>query len=193
MDSYTQAILDRIARLQRDRTVNNQTKARLIAQFENQIKQHEDKIIRDLAKLRQYQEQARKQYIYPRWIVVLDDLAVKELKNPFVQQLIRTNRHFHMKFFGISQTMTDFLPTQWRNADNIILFKGLSDARLIALKNSLTLECPMEKFIQIYRNATKEKYTPLVIDIKPQERYRKGLNHEYIFSKPDNDKEEDES
>lgn len=123
-------------------------------------------------------------YLYPKFIIILDDLPRLQIRNSSVSTLLKQNRHYLCKTFLSSQYPQDLNPECYTNSDTIILFKGLSEKQLLNIKKNIALEdVGDEQFIHIYRNATSEPFTPLIIDRTPDTRLRCGFNVEYSFLK----------
>lgn len=130
--------------------------------------------------LQQEAQRARKEkYKAPELIFVFDDLSA-ELRTNSVATLLKSNRHYKCKVLLSSQYPMDLKPESIRQMDYVILFGGHDDAKLEKFHRDLDLSIPIQKFIDIYKEITKEKYKFLYIDVI-NETLRRNLNEQIIF------------
>lgn len=123
---------------------------------------------------------AKKKKLTPKYVFIFDDMS-HELKYPRIQELIKQNRHFMSKVIISSQYPNDLKPESRKNLDYLILFGGHSDDKLEELFHNIEVPVTFETFLQLYKDATKEKYNFLYIDI-PDSKFRKNFNQEYLIS-----------
>jgi hypothetical protein len=114
---------------------------------------------------------------YCPWIIVLDDIS-SEMKNPWVTILIKQFRHYHATVILSSQSVTDSNPDQRQNFRQWFLFEGVSDSKLKMIHETIGSDLPLERFIERYHVATKEKYSFLNIDTV---RHTMMIKNEAIF------------
>jgi len=117
--------------------------------------------------------------IAPEIIFVMDDLG-GEINIPSINTLLKTNRHYKCKVIISSQYPHDLSPQARRQLDYCILFGGHSEDKLKILFIDLDLDIAFDKFVHLYKDATKEKYNFLYVDVK-ETKFRKNFNMEYII------------
>jgi hypothetical protein len=114
--------------------------------------------------------------ISPEIIFVFDDLST-ELRNIAVSGLLKCNRHAKSKVLISSQYVHDLKPESIKQMDYCILFGGHSDDKLEKFHKDLDLSIELNKFIEIYKEITNEKYNFLYIDVI-NEKLRKNFDNE---------------
>lgn len=119
----------------------------------------------------------KKKKIAPEIIFVLDDMGVL-LKAPSVSQLLKTNRHFKSKVIISSQYPHDMSPESRRQLDFLILFGGHSTEKLQIMFEDIDLPISFDLFEKLYKDATKEKYNFLYVDVR-NVKFRKNFNQLY--------------
>lgn len=119
----------------------------------------------------------RTPYRAPEYIIILDDLA-DELKKKSVSTLLKKNRHFKCKVIISSQWLNDIKPEALGQMSVVCMLQGFSVEKLEEFHAKMRLSIPVEKFIQLYQNATKEKFGFLYIDVD-HGKYRKKFDQEY--------------
>jgi hypothetical protein len=128
----------------------------------------------DLSDEEQERKPRKPKKIAPEYVFVLDDMA-KLMRTTTVSKLLKTNRHYKSKVICSSQYITDLEPESILQLDYCIAFKNIPQDKLMSLHQKLDLATPLDKFIQIYNYATKDKYNFLYIDTR-EEQYRKNFN-----------------
>jgi len=103
--------------------------------------------------------------ISPECIFVFDDLGT-EIRNPIVNLLLKTNRHYKCKVILSSQYINDLMPEARKQIDYYLLFGGHSSEKLETIFSDADLPIKIDLFEQLYKNATKEKYSFLYIDVR---------------------------
>lgn len=117
--------------------------------------------------------------VAPEVIFVLDDLG-KELRFPSVAELVKTNRHYKCKVIMSSQYMNDLMPESIRQLDYLLMFGGHDDKKLEMIHMGLDLSVPLDKFIEMYIVATKEKYGFMYTDVR-KEGYRLTFDRKFLL------------
>lgn len=117
--------------------------------------------------------------ISPDHILVFDDLS-NELRNPILNHLLKTNRHYKMKIILSSQYVHDIAPEAWRQIDYVILFGGHSRSKLEQLHKRLDMSTPFELFHKMYKSATEKKFNFLYVDTI-NEIFRINFNKQISF------------
>lgn len=117
--------------------------------------------------------------ISQKYLIIFDDIST-ELKNPNISHLLKTNRHYKSKVIISSQWLLDLQPQARRQVDVYLIFSGINDEKLESLYINADLNIDFEKFKDIYREATKEKYNFLYVD-SSNCKYRINFNREIIF------------
>jgi hypothetical protein len=118
-------------------------------------------------------------YVAPDIIFIFDDLST-ELRNKEIASLVKKNRHIKSKVIISSQWAHDLEPSSLKQIDYVILFGGHSIAKLNKFHTDIDLTMPFEDFIELYKDATANKYGFLFIDCI-NGKFRKNLNMEYKF------------
>jgi hypothetical protein len=119
----------------------------------------------------------KSKYRAPEYIIVIDDLS-NELKGPIINRLLKFNRHFKMKVIISTQYVHDLKPEALKQMDYCLIFKGERKDKLEKLHKDLDLALNFDTFLEIYYNATDEKYQFLYIDVRNEE-YRKNFNKQF--------------
>jgi len=114
----------------------------------------------------------------PKHIIVLDDCG-QSLKNASVTKLLKINRHLHARVIISSQHQGDMFQQAFRQCDNLIIFRGLSNnlEKLDQIYRNADLSLPFEEFIKVYRFATIKPFSFLYIDTRNNQ-YRVNFNKE---------------
>lgn len=128
-------------------------------------------------------------YLAPDYIFLFDDLS-SELKSPALETLLKSNRHYKCKTIISTQYIHDIRPEALKQMDIWILFKGQPIKKLEKIYQDADISIPFELFVQIYKNATKKKYSFLYIDTR-NDKFRK--NFSTMYNIPDSDDEYSES
>lgn len=116
----------------------------------------------------------KSKYLAPEYFIVLDDIST-ELKSKSLIHLLKENRHYKSKIVISSQYLHDLRPESLTMIDIWLLFKGIMDPKLEIVHRLADVHVPMEDFINIYKNATKKRYTFLYID-KSNCEFRKNFH-----------------
>ncbi len=115
-----------------------------------------------------------KKLLAPEYILCFDDLG-DDLRKKAVSQLLIKNRHFKCKVIILSQWISYLAPAAIRQLDYVMLFGGFAGEKLEDLHTKLDLSDTFEEFEAKYKEATREKYHFLYIDITNNE-YRNDFN-----------------
>ncbi len=118
----------------------------------------------------------KEKLISPEIIFIFDDLSA-ELRNPAVSSLLKCNRHAKSKVLISSQYANDIKPESLKQLDYCILFGGHSDDKLEKFHKDLDLSIDLDKFIEIYKAITAERFNFLYVDVV-NELYRKNFNEQ---------------
>jgi hypothetical protein len=125
-------------------------------------------------------KQKKNKKVAPENIFIFDDIG-NELHNPFVNQLLKTNRHFLSKVIISSQYVNDMIPASRKQIDYWLLFKGHKDDKLKIIYDDADLSITFDEFMNLYKHATEEKYNFLLVDTRNDE-FRKNFSHRYFLS-----------
>ena len=123
------------------------------------------------------QKPRKSKYIAPEYIIILDDLS-DELKSQSVTALLKKNRHFKCKIIISTQWLNDIPPQSIKQLDVILLFKDHSIEKIEELHSRSALSVPLEKFKEMYQDATAKPYSFLFIDLSNNE-YRRTFTDKY--------------
>ena len=118
--------------------------------------------------------------IAPEYIIIFDDIG-NELRNPLIDQLLKTNRHFKSKVILSSQYVNDLSPQSRKQIDYWLLFGGHKMEKLKIIYDDADLNIPFEEFIHLCEHAKAEKYNFLYIDVRDVA-FRKSFDKLYKIS-----------
>jgi hypothetical protein len=119
----------------------------------------------------------KKKFIAPEYFIILDDLS-NELKDSTLTKLLKQNRHFKSRIILSSQYLNDLAPQARRQIDLLILFQKLPEKKLKEIHKDFDISVNYEQFNTIYKDATKEKFNFLYLDLNTND-FRKNLNIKY--------------
>lgn len=150
---------------------------------EEEVKEEKVKIkyIRCEESSEEEEEEYKPKKIAPEHIFLFDDLS-NQLSNKFVNVLLKKNRHFKSKVILSSQYLHDLKPEAILNLDYMIMFGNIPLEKLKIAYNNLDLSIDFNLFLQLYENATKDKYNFLYINIR-DESFRKNFNMAFELDK----------
>ena len=94
---------------------------------------------------------------------------------------MKSQRHIKCKVIVSSQTWTDLDLEGRHQIDYCLLFQGHSVKKLESIHADLDLSIPFSKFLELYYDATREKYHFLYID-KTTGTYRQDFNQMYVLN-----------
>eukprot|EP00732_Lithocolla_globosa_P002041 Lithocolla_globosa_v1_NODE_1204_length_2791_cov_31.125457.p1 type:complete len:272 gc:universal NODE_1204_length_2791_cov_31.125457:1384-2199(+) len=115
----------------------------------------------------------------PKYILIFDDVST-DLRHKNIAKLLKIHRHLKSKIILSSQWFNDLDPASRRQIDYFLIFNGINNEKLEQLYHNADLTISYEMFSQIYRDATKDKYNFMYIDVN-SDNYRKNFNQKYIF------------
>jgi hypothetical protein len=116
--------------------------------------------------------------ITPRHLLIFDDISDEMRNNRYLRALMKKNRHLRSKVIISTQHFTDVNPDVRKMFDIWILFKDHEEDILKQIYQACSLNISYSKFIELYKDATKEKFNFLFID-KNNCQYRNNFNLEY--------------
>ena len=148
---------------------------RTIAEILNPVAKVEDMLKQ--SEIKQEIKPKKKSKIIPEYIIVLDDVG-KSLRDKWVDQLVKTNRHYKAMVLISSQHLNDLMPSTLQQMGYVILFSKFSDEKLEELFRKLDLGIQFDQFYRIYKDATKKNFDFLFID-RPNNSFRKNFNEQY--------------
>jgi len=115
--------------------------------------------------------------VAPENVFIFDDLG-ESLRNSAVNDLLKTNFHYKAKVIISSQYLNDLKPEALKQLDYVLVFQGNSEKKLMELHKGVDLSLPFESFLELYNDATKEKYHFLYVDAR-RELFRKDFQYQY--------------
>lgn len=126
----------------------------------------------------------------PEIIFIFDDLS-GELLSPSIAKLLKRHRHYKCKTIVSSQYWNDIVVQGRKQLDYVLLYQGFAQSlsKLSDIHKNLDLGLPFERFVQLYRFATNEKYHFLYINVVDGV-YRKDFTHEIELPREEEDDEE---
>lgn len=105
-----------------------------------------------------------------RNVIVLDDLMSTAAKDPRINDLFTEGSHHrNLTVIALNQNMyfgKD--PTQRRNCHYLVLFKNPIDRQPVAMLGRQMYPRRAHDFLQKFEEVTKEPYSYLVVDLKPE-------------------------
>jgi hypothetical protein len=110
-------------------------------------------------------------------LLIIDDMSHSPLyqpsrKNPFINLCLR-HRHLHrvgITIFMLVQTFTSGIPKCLRqNVQQYFIWPTHDMTQLEAMYHEFANICTFEQFLDVFREATKEKHSFLTIDLNPQD------------------------
>lgn len=113
----------------------------------------------------------------PKYLFIFDDIST-ELRDPNIAHLLKTNRHYRAKVIISSQWLNDILPSSRRQIDYTLVFSGISEKKLEELYASSDLSVPYEQYLEMYYQATAEKYSFFYFDTNGE--YRINFNQKFV-------------
>lgn len=112
-------------------------------------------------------------------IIIYDDLGT-ELNNKTVSNWLKKHRHYRCTNIISSQYWNDINKQGRCQLDLLILFPDLPEDKLKDIHKDTNLSIPLEKFLELYRDATAEKYNFLYVDVRIEE-FRKNFSEKYVM------------
>ena len=155
-------------------------------QYENQqgeyYKNILDKLIDDIKlDIKENKDKIKKlNYVYPKYIFIFDDFS-ELLKDKSLEGIIKRHRHYLTSFIIASQSYTDLSPNVRNQVNFLILFKEISNNRLKMIYDEKIKNLEYDKFIELYLNATEDKYNFLLINCDDNKDIRKNFDMKYIL------------
>jgi hypothetical protein len=134
----------------------------------------------------------------PSPLLIIDDMSHSPLyqpskHNPFINLCLR-HRHLHrvgISIFMLVQTFTTGIPKCLRqNVQQYFLWPTHDMTQLEAMYHEFANVCSYEQFLQVFREATKEKHAFLTIDLNPSEetqRFRRNFDTALVLPEKTND------
>jgi len=107
-------------------------------------------------------KEKKTKYVYPEYIIVLDDQG-KGMRDKSVEFLMKRHRHFRTKLILSGQTLKDLNPAELQQIDYALVFPKLPDMQLKELRERMQLNIPEDELFKYYKQATEEKYNFLYI------------------------------
>lgn len=114
-------------------------------------------------------------------LFIFDDIS-NELHNTDLTAFLKKNRHIKARIIISSQYILDLSPQSRSQIDNFLLFGGIDEKRLLILYNNMDTGVSFEDFLNMYKNATGEKYNFLYYD-KMKNEYRKNFDLKFYLKK----------
>ena len=122
-------------------------------------------------------KEKKSKFLEPEYIFVFDDLST-ELQSKSVVSLLKKNRHFKCKTIISSQYLNDLRPESRKQIDLWLIFKGLKEDKLQEIFRDADPDVSFDVFMQLYKNATKEKYSFFYVDCR-NSIYRRNFSDQY--------------
>jgi hypothetical protein len=127
-------------------------------------------------------------YDFPKYIFIFDDIST-ELRNPFVNKLLKANRHHKAMTIISSQYDTDVTLSAWKQCDVALLLKSHNRQKLNKIYSMLDLNLNdygdgdgQNNFYLLYKHATEQPYSFLYVD-RNSDDFRRNFDERYNLSK----------
>ena len=142
----------------------------------------QNKAVKTMFGIQQRTRPKKPKKLSPKHIIVLDDCG-SSLKNSAVTKLLKINRHLHTRVIVSSQHQGDLFQQAFRQFDNLIIFKGLSQniEKLEQIYRNADLSVSFEEFVEMYRFATLRPFSFLYIDTRNNQ-YRVNFNKQILIN-----------
>ncbi len=121
----------------------------------------------------------RSKYLYPEWIIVLDDLGSSMFNSSSLEQLLKQNRHHKSMIIMAGQALNDLNPRQINMLNYMLLFRNIPEKKLREVYEKMSLYLPYEKFVSLYDDATSKQFGFLYITRDGE--FRKGFTEKYVL------------
>jgi hypothetical protein len=118
-------------------------------------------------------------YIVPEHIFIFDDLK-KVLRDPAVNELIATNRHYKAKVICSTQYFSDVAPDTRANLDIICIFPKIPLEKIKQLHEDLQIAIEYPIFEQLYLLATEKPHNFLYANVRGKEKFKFNFNEELV-------------
>lgn len=134
----------------------------------------------DIKQKKKKRKKKKPKYDVPDILFIFDDLG-DTLRDKSVANLLKVHRHYKSCVILSSQYPNDLQPASIRQMDHLIAFQGHDEAKMEKFYKDLDLTIDFNKFYNMYKEATKDKYNFLYVDV-PDASFRKNFNQQIIFS-----------
>ena len=114
-------------------------------------------------------------------VIIVDDMST-DMRKPIIDKLCKRGRHTHSWNLISTQYYADLCPSSRKQIDWFICFDGETPESLQEIHHDTGIKLPFLKFYELYLDATSEKYSPFVVDIR-NGRFMKGFHEQYITEK----------
>ena len=133
----------------------------------------------DIIRIKIKKKPKAQRLIAPRYIFIFDDIS-SDLKSPDISKLTKQNRHYLCKVIISSQYPFDLKPESRKQQDYFLLFGGQPEDKLVKLYENFDLNIPFEIFLDMYHQATSQKYNFLYIDTN-EPAYRINFDQKFLI------------
>jgi hypothetical protein len=99
----------------------------------------------------------------PEYMFIFDDLG-EEMRHKSIYKWLLKQRQFHAKTIISTQSINNLMPNSIGQLDYILVFGGQREEAVEALRRKLDLPIDENEFLDLYHQATDEKYNFLYID-----------------------------
>lgn len=110
-----------------------------------------------------------------KYIIIFDDQG-KSMRDEYLDQLLKNNRHNRAHVWMSSQSYTDLRPDARKQLDFVLVFPKQPVPKLKELHKDLDLSVDLDCFLKMYRDATSQPYNFLYINRSQGEEFRENLN-----------------
>lgn len=130
---------------------------------------------KDLYKKKEYNK------IAPDYLIILDDMGQK-LKDSALGEFIFIQRHFMTKLVLLTQYLVTIPKGSRKNIEYYLLFRDISEDQLYNFYKEFAFNVIFDKFLEMYKDATKEEFNFFYVSTTAIPDYRKNFDCKYIIS-----------
>jgi hypothetical protein len=128
------------------------------------------------------QKKAKKpRIIYPEYIIAIDDMG-EGMRDPEINQLLKTNRHFQVDIILSGQNLHDLQPQAILQLNYTLIFGGIPEEKRERLYKNMLINVPFDLFNRMYDDATSKPHRFFYIGTVPggrPEEFRRGFTEKY--------------
>lgn len=121
----------------------------------------------------------RSKYSYPLYVICFDDISDCLRNGKSVEALLKKNRHYRCIIIISSQRFQDLAPGARSNINYLILYKNVPLKELEYIYDTYFNNMSFERFLEIYNDATNERFNFLYINTDDTTDIRKNFNYKY--------------
>lgn len=114
----------------------------------------------------------------PERVILFDDMSIS-LRDDYVNKIIKEFRHYKCCVIISSQYFKDVQPATRETLKYFLLFKGIEEKKLSDFYEQVGLNIGVNNFLNLYRDATKDKFSFLYVSKNKE--FRKNFSDKYLI------------